>query len=89
MTGRHPIDTINFSLPLWGAEWGPLNELQVGAHRDAVANALVHGAPRRVMGVRPLGGIALLGRAACQRVVHPDPLDDEHPIFDLDVAFGR
>ena len=41
------------------------------------------------MRVGPLGGIALIGRAAGQRVVHPDPLDDEHPVFDLDVAFGR
>jgi hypothetical protein len=66
-----------------------LDEAQVGTHRDAVANALVYRAPRRVMCVRALGGITLLGRAARQRVVHTDPLDDEHPVFDLDLAFGR
>jgi hypothetical protein len=41
------------------------------------------------MRVRPLGGLALVGRAGCQRVVHPDPFDDEYPVFDLDIAFGR
>jgi hypothetical protein len=41
------------------------------------------------MSVRPLGGIALVGRAARKRVVHPDSLDDEHPVFDLDIAFSR
>jgi len=40
------------------------------------------------MFVRPLGGLALIGRASRQRVVHPDPLDDEHPVFHLDVTFG-
>jgi hypothetical protein len=41
------------------------------------------------MCVRSLGGIALVRRAARQRVMHPDPLDDEDSIFDLDIAFGR
>ena len=41
------------------------------------------------MGVRSLGGLALVLRAARQCVVHPDPPDDEHPVFHLDVAFGR
>jgi hypothetical protein len=66
-----------------------LDEAQVGAHRDAGANALVDRAPRRVMCVRPLGCLPLVGRAARQRVLHPDPLDDEHPVFHFDVAFGR
>jgi len=41
------------------------------------------------MRMRPLGGLVLIGRAARQRVVHPDPLDDEHPVFNFYVAFGR
>jgi len=40
------------------------------------------------MRVRPFGGLAFIGRAARQRVVHPDPLDHEHAIFELDVALG-
>ncbi len=66
-----------------------LDEAQLGAHRDALANALMDRAPRRVMRVRPLGGLALVVRAARQRVVHPDPLDDEHSVFNFDVAFRR
>ena len=42
-----------------------------------------------MMCVRPLGGLALVGRATRQRVVHPDPFDDEHPVFNFDVTFGR
>ena len=76
MTHRHPIDT------------NALDEGQLGRHRDAAADALVDGTPRRVMRVSPLGGIALIGRAARQRVVHPNPLDHEHTIFELDVALG-
>ena len=76
MTGRHPIDTKG------------LDKAQVGAHRDTRADALVDRAPHGVMGVRPLGGLALIGRASRQRVVHPDALDDENPVFYLDVAFG-
>ena len=41
------------------------------------------------MGVRPLGGLALVRRTTPQHVVHPDPLDDEHPVLNFDVAFGR
>jgi hypothetical protein len=41
------------------------------------------------MFVRPLGCLALIGGAARQRVAHPNPLDDEHPVFDLNIAFGR
>jgi hypothetical protein len=41
------------------------------------------------MFVGPLGGLALIRRAACQRVVDSDPLDDENPVFHLDVTFGR
>ena len=66
-----------------------LDEVQLGAHRDALANALMDRAPRRVMCVRPLGGLALVVRAARQRVLHPDPLDDEHSVFNFDVAFRR
>ena len=40
------------------------------------------------MGVRPLGGLTLVVRAARQRVVHADPLDDEDPVFYFDVTFG-
>ena len=40
------------------------------------------------MGVRPLCGLTLVVRAARQRVVHADPLDDKDPVFYLDVAFG-
>ncbi len=40
------------------------------------------------MGVRPLGGLTLVVRAARQRVVHADALDDEDPVFYLDVTFG-
>ena len=46
-------------------------------------------APGRVMRVRPLGGIPLLGRTSFQHVVHPDPLDNQHTIFHFDLAFGR
>ena len=67
---------------------GALQELQVGAHRDAVTNAFVDWSPRRVMRVRAFGGIAFIGRAARQRVVHPNPLDHEHTIFELDLALG-
>ena len=35
-----------------------------------------------------LGGVALLRRAALERVVDPNPLYDEHAILDLDVPFG-
>ena len=65
-----------------------LDEAQIGAHRDAVANALMHRAPRRVMRVSPLGGIALVGRAARQRVMHSDAPAHEHPVFNFDLAFG-
>ena len=41
------------------------------------------------MRVRPLGGIALLGRASFQHVVHPDPFNNQHTVFDFDLAFGR
>ncbi len=41
------------------------------------------------MGVRPLGGLTLVVRAARQGVVHADPLDDEDTVFYLDVTFGR
>jgi len=40
------------------------------------------------MRMRPLSRIALIGRAALQGVVHVDPLDDQHPVFDLDLAFS-
>jgi hypothetical protein len=40
------------------------------------------------MRVRPLGGLALVGRAAGQRVAHLDSLDHEHTVFDLDLTFG-
>ena len=40
------------------------------------------------MGVRPLGGLTLVVRAAHQRVVHADALDDEDLVFYLDVTFG-
>ena len=40
------------------------------------------------MRVRTPGGLALVGRTASQRVVHPDPLDNEHPVLNFDVAFG-
>ena len=75
MTGLHPIDT-------------KLDKAQVGAHRDTRADALVDRAPRGVMGVRPLCGLPLVVRTARQRVVHTDPLDDEHAVLHLDVAFG-
>jgi hypothetical protein len=39
------------------------------------------------MRMRSLGGIALIRRASLQHVMHADPLDDEHPVFDLDLAF--
>jgi hypothetical protein len=45
-------------------------------------------APRCVVLVRALCCIALLQRAALERVADPNPLDDEHAILDLDVAFG-
>ena len=76
MTGLHPIDT-------------KLDKAQVGAHRDTRADALVDRAPRGVMGVRPLCGLTLVVRAARERVVHADSLDDEDPVFYLDVTFGR
>ena len=41
------------------------------------------------MGVRALGGLTLLVRAARQGVVHADALDDEDTVFHLDVTFGR
>jgi len=93
MTGLHPIDTKAPPCPprKRGREIviSGLGEAQVGGHRDAVADALIDGAPRCVMRVGPLGGLALVRRAARQRVVHPDPLDDKYPVFHLDVAFGR
>ena len=89
MTGLHPIDTSPISLPRLRGRvgWG-LNKLQVGAHRDTRADALMDRAPRGVMGMRPLCGLTLVVRAARQRVVHADPLDDEDPVFYLDVTFG-
>ena len=65
-----------------------LDKAQVGVHRDRRANALVDRAPRGVMGVRPLCGLTLVVRAARQCVVHADSLDDEDPVFYLDVTFG-
>jgi hypothetical protein len=38
--------------------------------------------------VRSLRSVPLLRRAASQRVVDPNPLDDQHAILDLDVTFG-
>jgi len=39
-------------------------------------------------GVTPLSRIALIGQAALQGVVHVDALDDQYPVFDLDLAFS-
>ena len=39
--------------------------------------------------MRSLRSVPLLGRAAFQRVIDPNPLDDEHAILHLDVPFGR
>jgi hypothetical protein len=41
------------------------------------------------MRVRPLGGLPLVVGTARQRVAHLDPLDDEHAVFNFDVAFRR
>jgi hypothetical protein len=41
------------------------------------------------MRVRPLGSLALVGRAAGQGVVHVNPLDHKHSVLDLDLAFSR
>jgi len=38
--------------------------------------------------MRALRSLPLFRRAACQRVLDPDPLDDEHPVLDLDIALG-
>jgi hypothetical protein len=40
------------------------------------------------MRVRSLGSLALVRRAAGQGVVHVNPLDNEHPVLDLDLTFG-
>jgi hypothetical protein len=40
------------------------------------------------MRVRPLGSLTLVGRAAREGVVHVNPLDNEHPVLDLDLTFG-
>src|SRR2546425_6631802 len=93
MTGLHTIDTkVNFPSRLRGrvrvGATPGLNEAQFGAHRDAGADALVDRTPRGVMRVRSLRGLALVVGAARQGVVHADPLDDEDPVFYLDVTFG-
>jgi hypothetical protein len=41
------------------------------------------------MRVRTLGGLTLVGRTTRQRVVHPDPLDDEHSVLNFNLTFGR
>jgi hypothetical protein len=38
--------------------------------------------------MRALRSLPLFRRAAGQRVLDPDPLDDEHPVLDLDIALG-
>jgi len=40
------------------------------------------------MRMSPLGGLALVGRAASQGVTHVNPLDYQHPVLDLDFTFG-
>jgi hypothetical protein len=77
-----------FPSPFGGGQGVGLNELQVCTHRDAVADALVHRTPGRVMRVRPLGSLALVGRAAGQGVVDVNALDNEHLVLDLDLTFG-
>jgi hypothetical protein len=41
------------------------------------------------MRVRSLSSLALVGRAASQGVMHVNPLNHEHPVLDLDLAFSR
>jgi len=40
------------------------------------------------MRMSPLGGLALIGRAASQGVVHVNPLDNQHPVLNVDLTFG-
>jgi hypothetical protein len=41
-----------------------------------------------VEGVRPLRGLALVVRAAGQRVANANPFDDEDLVLEVDLAFG-
>lgn len=65
-----------------------LDELEASADVDATTDAAVHGTPGRVMLVSSLRSLALLRRAAFQRVTDSNPLDDEHAILDFDVPLG-
>ncbi len=46
------------------------------------------GAPAGVMLMRSFRHLPLVRRAAGQGVANPDPLDDEHAVFHLDVALA-
>jgi len=37
--------------------------------------------------MRALGGLALVVRAAAERVAHVDLFDDQDPVLDIDLAF--
>jgi hypothetical protein len=65
-----------------------LGESQLGRDLDRLLDALRHRAATGVEGVRALRRLALVLGAAGQRVAHANPLDDEHLLVEVDLAFG-
>ena len=65
-----------------------LGEFQLRVDDDGARNALGDRAARGVERMGALGRLALVGGAARQLVPDPDALDDEHLVFDHDVAFS-
>ena len=63
-------------------------EFERGGDIDAAPDAAIDGAPGRVMLVGAARGIALVLGTALEPVADSDPLDDQHPAFDLDLALG-
>jgi len=61
-------------------------EGQVGDNFNRLADALSHGTARDVVQVRTLRGVALVVRAAPQRVVHLDAFDHQDFVLDVDIA---
>ena len=61
-------------------------EGEVGDNFNPLADALSHRTARGVVQVCTLRGVALIVRAAPQRVVHMDPFDHQDFVLDVDLA---
>lgn len=67
-----------------------LSRVRQGVHRGRGTHCVApcNRASGGVVLVRPLSRVPLIGRTPAQAIAHPDPLDHQHPVLHLDVAFG-